>query len=91
MLQAQGKFDLKEPYYRQLNPQAAAAAWPQQEQAAEQQGQCSAEMQQAAAYGWAGQQQNLVHSGMDHVGHDVGQHHMTNQWNQQQPYQQQWQ
>ena len=36
VLQAQGKFDLKEPYYRQLNPQAAAAAataaWPQQQE-----------------------------------------------------------
>lgn len=33
LLQAQGKFDLKEPYYRQLNPQAAAATaeWPQQQ------------------------------------------------------------
>ena len=35
-MQAQGKFDLKEPYYRQLNPQAAAAAataaWPEQQE-----------------------------------------------------------
>jgi len=35
VLQASGKFDLKEPYYRQLNPQTSAA-WPQQEQTAEQ-------------------------------------------------------
>ncbi len=35
VLQASGKFDLKEPYYRQLNPQTSAA-WPQQEQPTEQ-------------------------------------------------------
>lgn len=43
MLQAQGKFDLKEPYYRQLNPQAAAAAataaWPEQQEQTEHAGQ----------------------------------------------------
>lgn len=43
VMQAQGKFDLKEPYYRQLNPQAAAAAvtgaWPQQQEQTEHAGQ----------------------------------------------------
>ena len=64
-----GKFDLKEPYYRQLNPQPAAA-WPQEQQQEQQQQQGlqqvsydqQAEMphMQQAAFGWPAAQQNLM-------------------------------
>ena len=33
--QGSGSFDLKNPYYRQLNPQPAAPAWDQQQWQAE--------------------------------------------------------
>ena len=71
-MQASGKFDLKEPYYRQLNPQAAAA-WPQQTQADESEQQLAQQSQsfmpqlhidpaftqQAMPYDWSAQPQML--------------------------------
>ncbi|KAL3142539.1 hypothetical protein ABBQ38_002861 [Trebouxia sp. C0009 RCD-2024] len=103
--QANGKFDLKEPYYRQLNPQAAAVAWPQpQEQASEVAGQAlphqqhsymghgqgNAEMQQAAGYAWANQHPSMQQQ-QGTVPHGNTQQHSASQWNQQQGYQQPWQ
>ena len=64
VLQASGKFDLKEPYYRQLNPRPAAA-WPTQDQAAEQQGHMLPQQQQAymdQGLSSAGMQQAAGHS-----------------------------
>ena len=71
-MQASGKFDLKEPYYRQLTPQAAAA-WPQQTQADESEQQLAQQsqtfmpqlqidptyMQQAVPYDWSAQPPGL--------------------------------
>ena len=112
VIQAQGKFDLKEPYYRQLNPQAAAAAaaataaWPQQQEQTEHAGQTlphqqhgymehgarSADMQAAAGYAWAHQQQSMQQQpGTGLVPPDSSQQHLANQWNQHQDYQQSWQ
>ncbi len=102
VLQASGKFDLKEPYYRQLNPQTSAA-WPQQEQTAEQappqqQQQSyvqqmhadSAQMQQSPNYGWSAQQSGVQqYPMMGHVSQDSRQQ-SDGQWNQQ-AYQNMWQ
>lgn len=103
VLQASGKFDLKEPYYRQLNPQTSAA-WPQQEQPTEQappeqQQQSyvqqmhadSAQMQQGPNYGWSGQQPGVQqYPVMGHVSQDSRQQSDGHQWNQQ-AYQNMWQ
>ena len=103
VLQASGKFDLKEPYYRQLNPQTSAA-WPQQEQAAEQappqqQQQSyvqqmhadSAQIQQGPNYGWSAQQPGVQqYPIMVHVSQDSRQQSDGHQWNQQ-AYQTMWQ
>ncbi len=104
-LQATGKFDLKEPYYRQLNPQTSAA-WPQQEQASQQTGQeplhqqqqqpymqqmqsDSGQMQQAGNYHWSSQQQGMYPM-MGHVPRDGSQPSEVSQWNQQGYQQQMW-
>jgi hypothetical protein len=103
VLQASGKFDLKEPYYRQLNPQTSAA-WPQQEQSAEQappqqQQQSyvqqmhaeSAQTQQGPNYGWSAQQPGVQqYPMMGHVSQDSRQQSDGHQWNQQ-GYQNMWQ
>lgn len=103
VLQASGKFDLKEPYYRQLNPQTSAA-WPQQEQCAEQaapqqQQQSyvqqmhadSAQMQQGPNYGYSAQQPGVQqYPVMGHVSQDSRQQSDGHQWNQQ-AYQNMWQ
>ncbi|DBA90994.1 TPA: hypothetical protein ACH3X2_004201 [Trebouxia sp. C0005] len=100
---ASGKFDLKEPYYRQLNPQTSAA-WPQQEQTAQQappqqQQQSyvqqmhadSAQMQQSPNYGWSAQQPGVQqYPMMGHVSQDSRQQSDGHQWNQQ-AYQNMWQ
>lgn len=100
---ASGKFDLKEPYYRQLNPQTSAA-WPPQEQAAEQalpqqQQQSyvqqmhadSAQIQQGPNYGWSAQQPGVQqYPMMGHVSQDSRQQSDGHQWNQQ-AYQTMWQ
>lgn len=86
MVQASGKFDLKEPYYRQLNPQTSAT-WPQQEQTPEQSGQLSHQQQsyvqqmqnepvQMQQAGWSAQQQGVAQYAM------MSQPCETDEWNQ---------
>lgn len=105
--QAKGKFDLKEPYYRQLNPQAAAAttAWPQQqEQATEHAGQTLPHQQHGymehgqgsaevqQAAGYAWVNQHAsMQQQPGHVPQGSTQQQLASQWNQQQGYQQPWQ
>ena len=102
VLQASGKFDLKEPYYRQLNPQTSAA-WPQQEQPVEQappqqQQQSyvqqmhadSAQMQQGPNYGWSAQQSGVQqYPMMGNMSQDTRPQSDGHQWNQQ-GYQNMW-
>ena len=104
-LQASGKFDLKEPYYRQLNPQASAV-WPQQEQAAasavqlpppahqsyvQQMQQDPAQVQPAASYGWSAPQQGVQqYAVVRHEPQDGSQPPEVSQWNQQGHQQQMW-
>lgn len=104
-MQVKGKFDLKEPYYRQLNPQPAAA-WPQDQQqeqaqqpAAHQQPYAQqdglAQMQQTP-YGWAGspgaEAMQGYHGGVQQMPRGQQTQSGPNQRGQQQMYQQQaWQ
>lgn len=96
---------MKEPYYRQLNPQPAAA-WPEEQQQEEVQ-QAAAQQQpyaqqndmtqmQQAAYGWPAPQEAQPMQGypeiMQQPSHGRPGRAGTHQWSQQQMYQQQmWQ